>query len=381
MVVENIGEPLAALGRLIANEEATSDLLSLLIELDDKPLIEVFSLPGDCRYEARREISTRNGRLDIVIVESESERPVAVLEMKGASDIHGDQLERYFIWASHYESQPQLVLCAFDNEEASASSSWTRCRLRDVFSVWQQSTHEHAAWLAQEIVGVLEKWDREADGPLGARTGYYVADIVSKRLARDVSESLDSSFTSKTHVGAFRDKGGSPMILAWAAHPRDRTDETVAVGVDLRSPVRRSKSTIWKLRPHVEVDVTSERNLEAARRLAFELAQQIHGVMGREHISNELVWRGQDAAASALSARNNDGFNKSPENFDFESWTERINGESRYPRSGIFFHDKGRRLSTVLDLDVSTLTRHDLKNLVVSIIDILNSAAQSTYKG
>lgn len=369
-------ETLASFGRLVASEESASDLLAVLAEIDDEPLAKILDLPTDNSYEVHREFSTRSGRLDVVAMDTESGQPAAVLEMKGASDIHGDQLERYSRWAANFDPQPKLVLCAFDNEESPSSSGWIRYRLRDIFAAWQTSTHHQAVWLADEIVGVLESWDREADGPLRARTGYYVADIVSKRLARDVASVLSDELGSKTYAGAFRDNGGSPMILAWAAHPRDRTDESVTVGVDLRSPIRRSKSTVWKLRPHVEVDITSERGLEASRLLAYDLAQQIHSVMGRDYISAELAVLGQHAAANALMKRRNNGFNKSPESFDFESWAGQIDGASRYPRSGVFFHDKGRRLSTVLDLDVSMLTRHELKGTVVSIIDILESAAR-----
>src|SRR5699024_639336 len=165
-------ESLQALGRLLANENSASDLLTLLAELDDRPLSMAFGLPNEHRYSIRREVAAGNGRLDVVIDDIETGLPRAVIEMKGATDLHGDQLERYLKWANDVEPNPQLFLCAFDRDEEASNPAWTRCTLREVFSPWIESEHPHASWLANEIVVLLDSWDAEADGELGIRTGY-----------------------------------------------------------------------------------------------------------------------------------------------------------------------------------------------------------------
>lgn len=373
----NSSEYLQALGRLLANEDSASDLLALLVELDDRPLSEAFDLSSNHRYELSREVAARTGRLDAVVFDSDSKSPVAVLEMKGASDLHGDQLDRYLDWANSYDPKPELFLCAFDNDETDSNPDWTRRKLKDVFSPWKASAHKHASWLAKEIVTILDAWDREAEGPIGKRTGYYVSDILTKRLARDVQAELLAEFSSPSYAGAHRDNGGSPMTLAWTAHPRDPSDDTVVIGVDLRSPTRRSNSTKWKLRPFLQVDTTPQRGVKSARTLAFELAWGIREAMGYQYLSGELGRKGQTQLSEALSARNHDGFNKPVSDFDFQAWAESINGDGRYPRTGAFFHDKGRRLATILDLEVKDLTRQDLASLVVSVMQILVNAARA----
>lgn len=170
------------------------------------------------------------------------------------------------------------------------------------------------------------------------------------------------------------------MILAWAAHPRDPSDDSVSIGVDLRTPTRRSTSTIWRIRPHVEVDTTAERGLGEARSLAFDLAWDIRAGMGYKHISEELEKRGLTKAAEALSVRSFDGFNKSVEDFDFQAWAGRIDATAPYPRSGVFFHDKGCRLATIIDVEITELTRYELKDMVVAIIEILHASARNAVE-
>lgn len=378
MISQNVESIPSSVGRLIAKEESASDLLALLVELDSKPIAEILNLDAERRYEAIREFATGNGRLDLVIIDRATDIPAAVIEMKGAADPGDDQLDRYLAWANSKEPRPKVFLCAFDEDESVADPEWTRCRLRDIYAGWCESSNRYAAWLAQSMVSLLEQWDQEADAPLGDRTGYYVPDVLTKRLAREVKESIADSFTAATYVEPNRDNGGNPMVLAWAAHPRDPEDLSVAVGVDLRSPGRRSKSTIWKLRPNIAVDTLDDRDLGAARQLAFGLAAPMYSTMGHENIMKELVSRGQTKVARALIPRPNDGLNTSVENFNFEEWARQLAHETRYPRGGLFYHDKGKRLASVLYLDVTELTRIDLVAMATTILEVLHNAAQQT---
>lgn len=376
----NNGRPLKGLERLLASENSATDLLALLMELDASFVPDLFDLDPGKEYSVDREVSAGGqGRLDLVISDVATGEPQVVLEMKGASSIHGDQLERYVDWAEARTTVPKLYFCAFDKEEAATDDRWTRTRLRDVYTVWKHSSHSHARWLATQVVALFDLWDSEADGRLGDTTGYYVNDIVTKRSTRALVPRLQNRFDT-SNASATRDNPGNPMIFAWAAHPRDRDDCSVSVGVDLRTVPRRQGGPVWKLRPNVEVEVIDKKELGLRTRkqsqlLAYDLACQIRQDMMGSSIKSALVKRGVGRAADALTAGKFDGFKFSIEDFDFEAWRERIAQSGKYPGAGPFGYDKGLRLATILDLNVSRLSRYEIENLVVETIAILHEAA------
>lgn len=224
------GATLTGLARLLASENSATDLLVLLMELDASMVPALFELDPSQEYSAHREVSAGGrGRLDLVITDSVTGEPQVAVEMKGASSIHGDQLKRYVAWAETRTTVPKLYFCAFDKEKAATDGRWTRIRLRDVYSAWLNSAQPHARWLATQIVDLFDLWDSEADGQLGHTTGYYVNDIVTKRIARALVPRLHNRFGT-SNARATRDNPGSPMIFAWVAHPRDRDDCSVSVG-------------------------------------------------------------------------------------------------------------------------------------------------------
>src|SRR5699024_8527332 len=258
-------------------------------------------------------------------------------------------------------------------------SHWTRLRLKDVYSRWQASAHPHAAWLAKSIVEVFDRWDAEADGCLGASTGYYVNDVVTKRIARGLVPKLNDAL-GPSNANPTRDNAGSPMVFAWAAHPRDKDDCSVSVGVDLRTPPRRQNGKVWKLRPHVEVcthnaDEQALRTKHEARVLAFDLASRIRTSMSFSSLKRDLSTRVPERVTEALSGGRFDGFKSSAATFDFEKHRQQIEQAENYPGAGPFGSDKGLRIATILDLDVSTLTRHDIENLLAEIVSVLHEAA------
>lgn len=379
MVIEdtNVNE----LDRLIATENSMSDLLAFLIGMDSSVVSKAFGLDIDESLVGERESSTHGrGRLDLVIRGEVSARPYAAVEMKGASSIHGAQLERYSVWALEFgQHPPKLIYCAFGSDEIAVGAAWTKLRIRDVFAAWQHSKHVHAAWLANNIVRILDQWDLEADGCLGESTGYYINDIVTKRIVRDLGQYLSES-PIPLETLATRDNGGNPMLFAWTVHPQFPTDSSVSVGVDLRTEPRRLNRGNWKLRPHVEVGThdlagANLRSKREAQRLAFELASKIRVEMGLGFLSTTMNQKGLGHLVHGLSGGKHDGFKKDIFETDFDEWKRLMQEEEDYPGAGPFGSDRGLRLATILSLDVTSMTRKDIAILVSEIVKILHSAA------
>ena len=374
------------LGRLLASENSATDLLAMLIDLDSEPVSPLFDLPDNEPYVELREVQAQGKRrLDLVLQGADSKKIRAALEMKGASSIHGDQLKEYAAWASAISAPtPGLFFCAFDEEEGDADSLWTRLRLRDVYACWQDSAHPQAAWLARSIVELLEQWDEEANGWLGETTGYYVSDIVTKRIARRLAHRLNDELGPSDAVPT-RDNAGSPMVYAWAAHPQHQRDCSVSVGVDLRTTPRRQNGKTWKFRPNVEVaweDLQKRpvRTRHEAQTLAFDLASKIRSSMSCSALKEELSNRQMDSIAAALSGGKHDGFKSPAASFDFDAQLRLIVQTESYPGAGPFGSDKGLRISTILALDVTALTRNDVEKLIAETISILHAAAAKSLE-
>lgn len=362
------------LARLIANENSMSDLWVMLSDLDPAPLSAILGLPDGEALTIWREPRIKgHGRLDILINGADG-LPVAALEMKGASGIHGDQLERYSAWAGTFDKRPRLYLCAFDEDESDDARAWTRLRLRTIFLPWTHSRHPYAAGLAAEVVRTLDKWDGEADGDLGTRTGYYVPDIVTKRMARHLQPEMIDRFGPDSRSVPFRDMAGNPMIIAATDHPRDASGLEVRIGVDLRMHTRTSLGN-WTFRPYIEV--LDDSDLPKARQEAFRVARSLRQSMAASGLVQELAKRGLTQLSSHLDGGKHDGFRRSVADFDFEDWAARIVGlEGKYPSSGVFGYDRGTRLSTILNLDIAGLTRTDVQNLMIETVSVLADAAE-----
>lgn len=114
-------EPSPALGRLIAYENSASDLLAFLFERDPRPLINLLGLADDT-YWCQRE-GKAAGRLDLVVYRRSNGLPVAMLELKGASSEHGDQLDRYQTWAEDFDPAPKLFCCTLDGDRDASRAS------------------------------------------------------------------------------------------------------------------------------------------------------------------------------------------------------------------------------------------------------------------
>jgi hypothetical protein len=146
-----------ALGRLVAHENNASDLLAFLFEMDPKPMVGLLSLEDShhtCRREAQAQ-GAKKGRLDLVVRRQADGKAVAVLEMKGASDLHGDQLDRYNSWAKRINPALKQFYCTLDGDGAAPPASWQPLSLVQLFGAWRTSNDAHAACLAGEIADVL----------------------------------------------------------------------------------------------------------------------------------------------------------------------------------------------------------------------------------
>lgn len=360
---------LTSLARLVSSENSASDLLTLLIELDDQPLVEFFQLPRDQPYRAQREVAAGSkGRPDIVIY-GDSSDPVVILEMKAGTDVHSNQLERYSTWYDEFDSAPDLYLCTFDTDERASDSKWQRTRLRDIFSAWKKSKHTHAAWLASEITKVLESWDEETDGPVGELTGSYVPAILARRLAHEVASRLQENVHETGTSEVFPSSGGTWIVLSRMNHPKWPDDDSIKVGVDLRL-----EPGYWRFRPYVQVALTDQRNETQARITAHTLAWEINEFMGSDYIRETLATEEHLKVAQALttSSRHPNGFKKDTTKFDFAEWKKQAAESPRASSSEVFFSDlKGRRAATILYLDVTDLTRFDIADAIVRVLSNL----------
>jgi hypothetical protein len=352
-----------ALGRLVAHENSASDLLAYLIELDSAPLARVLDLPEGA-YQAEREVPGK-GRLDLVVRRETDGHPVAVLELKGASTVHGDQLERYRTWAESFEPAPELFYCTLDDD--APPTPWQSLDLVDLFAAWENTGHPHAAWLADEIADVLRTWDREADGLIGAATGWYVPDLVSRRTAKALDTRLRAAHPDGSEARAYRTSGGNPMFMAWRRHPRGSGNAWIAV--DVRCEGRSDATRSWLFRPCIDVFASGR----DAQLEAHDLAVALGPAMTLPAI--RAATEGLEPA-NALSAPRHDGLRGPLNPSVLATWRAGIGSTSR--RHPVFYHDRGLRLATQLQLDVTTITRFDLAELTLSVLDHLATQAAAT---
>ncbi|MFG1609191.1 hypothetical protein [Actinoplanes sp. NPDC049265] len=329
---------MTALGRLLAQENTATDLLAYLIELDPHPLAVVLDLPAG-EYIAEREIMIggRN-RLDLLIRRHGSLEPMALLELKGASGEHNDQLGRYAAWAATSAPAARLRYCTLDGSAAAeVDGPWCPLSLIDLFGAWRTSLHPHAAWFGSDIADVLKDWDAQADDVIGSVTGWYVPDLITRRIAGALGD----------HAYALRTKAGNPMLLAYRQHLSGSSDTWI--GVDLRCEGRKSPQRPWLFRPFVEVsfDNPTPEAQAAARQLAIAMqpAMMLHAI--------QQIVKDPDV----LSANQHGGL-------------------LRYRESEpIFYHDKQVRLATQFKMDVSRVNRHDVAEMIRAVLDHLDHFA------
>lgn len=358
------GEPVKSLARMLAHENTTSDLLALLAELDPEPMQRILGL-ADVDLVAEREVSTgKRGRLDLVVRRKTDDRPLAVLEMKCASDLHGDQLERYDKWAAAWDPTPSRFYCTVDGEEG--GDGWGPLRLSDIFAAWQDSRAPQAAWLGAEISTMLEQWDREADGVIGDARGRYVSDIVTKRVVRELNVQLQAR-RDGSEASATRTSSGNPMLIAWR---HDTTaPEGAWLGVDVRSQGRGGDRP-WLFRPCIDIPNLGDLSLTEARLAAHDHATKLRHLMRGDALLAHLERLGQWRLAKSLRPSKVDGFRREPDDDTLARWRRLVEAEKTGRQDHpVYFHDRGLRLATQFELDVSRITRADLQDLCLTVLE------------
>lgn len=363
----------AALGRLIAHENSVSDLLAFLFERDPKPLIRLLGLDVDV-YRCCREARTPAGRLDVVVYRASDDLPVAVLELKGASSEHGDQLERYQAWAAKFDPVPLLFYCTLDGDDDTPRAPWRQIVLTELFEAWSSAGDPHAAWLSHEIAKVLRGWDEEADGVIGASTGWYVPDLISRRTARAVNGALRRSHQNDGEAEALRTRVGNPMLMAWRRHPRGSRQAWIAV--DVRSRGRGEPARPWLIRPCVDV-YSLDRSEREALLEAHDLAVGLWPAMVLPSVRDALARSGRPDLAEVLTAGRHDGLRSRAEAATLAQWRTQL--ESDASPSGnhpVFRQDRGRRLATQLELHVTGIKRTDLADLMLVVLGHLAEHAR-----
>ncbi|MEH0933525.1 hypothetical protein [Micromonospora sp. CPCC 205558] len=294
-------------------------------------------------YAARREARAggRRSRLDLLVYRSGATDPVAVLELKGASGEHGDQLERYAAWAASLTDVPRLMYCTLDGGTTGAPPTpWQLLSLIDLFATWQNSAHPHAAWLAGEVTTLLRQWDRQADDVIGSATGWYVPDLVTRRIAAALGDDAE----------ALRTKAGNPMLLAYRRLPGD---SEAWLGVDLRCEGRDRPKRPWLFRPFVEVSFSDP--TAQAQATARRLAVGLHDAMTLATV--QRVVKNPDA----LSANKHGGL------------------AGFRDGAPVFYHDKQVRLATQFRLDVRQVDRHQVAEMIRAVVDHLDTVAAELH--
>jgi len=367
-----------ALGRMLARENTATDLLALLIELDPAAVGRL--LPGvPANVTAVREATantSKRGRLDLLLRSTVDESLVAVFEMKGAADLHGDQLSRYDAWLAKQPGACARYFCSFDGTRADAPANadgsapgWTPLTLESLFGAWRTSAHPHAAWLSEQIVDLLSAWSTEAAGPIGAGHGWYVPDVITRRVARQLHERLTYR-DDDNEARATRTSAGNPMLMAWRRDPV--RESQVWLGLDVRSQGRGDQQLPWLFRPCVDVATPDPENRKGDQLAAHDRAAQLAPTIGYEAVRKALIDANRDDLASALrpAPKSKNGFRRAPTAEALADWRVRIDTERTGGRDHpVFFHDRGTRLATQLVLDVSSVTVDDLADLCYLVLD------------
>jgi hypothetical protein len=156
------------------------------------------------------------------------------------------------------------------------------------------------------------------------------------------------------------------MFMAWRKHPRGSDNAWVAV--DVRCEGRSDPSRAWLVRPCVHIISKGQ----AARLEAHDLAVALQPAMILPTIREALTRRGHTKLAAALRADRHDGLSGPADPAVLNEWRAQIvDGDEPSRRHPVFFHDRGLRLATQLRVDVKQLTRYDLADLTMEILDHL----------
>lgn len=366
------------IGRLLRSEQTISDLLAVMFAHAPEPLVALLGLPDNEKYTIRREQQagrrTKDGRID-VLIRSTTTASAAVLELKGAATIHGDQLEHY----QEARSTSELFLVTLDQREEQAPPPWRVLSLIDVFAVWEDQ--KDCGWLAREVAKTFRGWNTQADGPIDAADGWFVPDIFTRRIADDLKHRLARIPDRTSLVRAERQVKGLPSFVAWL-RPRDYAGRAWA-GVEVRCLARaeHDRPSRWVLRPGIDTSETDAEDSEAITE-AHDLALSIAPDMSSQALVHNLHHRGLSELAPFIQEpKKNAGFTGPVDHAKALAWRDSKIEGSAPRRHPVFQHDWGKRLATQFTLNIEGLDREDLAQLVTATLEHLTDRMEARPAG
>jgi hypothetical protein len=365
-----------ALGRLLSREDRISDLVAFLAALDSQPLLTALDLLARDPQVGREDVLGQGaGRADLVVWDGS--QPLALLEIKAAAGQHGDQFDRYDLWARTQVPEVKCHLISLEGKLREAPAGWmTELTLPALFRSWQGSRHPHASWLASSVADVLEEWVAQLDGKIGRATYPVVADLVTRQVVADLA-SVDRLARAGLEVEATRTSGGTAMIIAWLPFPSDPQDPNAWLCVDLRSMSRADPQVRWLLRLGVEVEDKAPRTTGQARAAAHDLAMPMRAALTFSALQESVQRAGHEDLAAALRPRpgSYDGLRGEPDDSALAAWRASVLTAERSGPHPALFHDKGLRLASQIDVNVVELDRHQLLRLFITALDHINGRA------
>ena len=194
-------------------------------------------------------------------------------------------------------------------------------------------------------------------------------DLISRRTARAVNDALRRTHQDDGEAEALRTSCGNSMLMAWRRHPHRSRHAWIAV--DVRSQGRDDPARPWLIRPCVDV-YSSDRPEREALLEAHDLAVGLWPAMVLPSVQDALVRSGRSDLADALRAGRHDGLRSRPKSTTLAEWRAQL--ESDASPSGnhpVFRQDRGRRLATQFELEVTRINRTDLADLMLVVLDHL----------
>jgi len=150
-----------------SREEAWSDWLAWILQrnADSCQVLKLFGMrpklvPSGC-CDIERELSTQNGRPDLVLHFGDA---TLVVEVKTASEAGDEQLGRYDAWLKKARNSLGLVLLAIDEPENLTTTAWRFCSweavsmgLRTWAAAWLRAGRMTEAALTLAFCGAVEQ--------------------------------------------------------------------------------------------------------------------------------------------------------------------------------------------------------------------------------
>lgn len=356
-------------------------MVALLAELDPLPLAQFLNL-GRTDIVIRREFVLTKpaaGKLDMVVTPWDTSEVLAVLEAKVADTVRSGQLEKYERWVSAQEEKSGTTIGRYlvdlNRRRNLKAANWQVLNQADLVGLWRSSRDQHCAWLSGLLVDSLTEVDTEAESLIGESRAWATHDVITRRLADDLDDDLSATAPEDWYVAAGRDDGGSPMLTVRLRHPKL---SEVWLLIDLRSPGRRAYGRPWTLRLMMRAFPEDYENLAQAQRHCFSAAMNSLELFGNTALQHFLQ-HSPNASHQTVLRKTTEGFKKpglSPADIRtalLGSADARATVTDPIPAqaNAYLYQDGQLRFGAKYDLQLTQLTRHDLKDLVRGLLEQL----------